>query len=151
MLRKAPRFLAAARYQPWQYDTYLIIKQETDNSETIIMRKKNSMIFILIISAIVFSTGIYFKFIKSYSKERLQVETTNLGGEKFQRQLKLGEMISMLKKLESIEEEYEIDSDENDIALKKLRTIDVLSIFAVILGYFSFFWSIQKLRKKTFL
>jgi len=107
------------------------------------------MIFILTISTIVFSTGIYFKFIKSYSKERLQVETTNLGGEKFQRQLKLGEMISMLKELESIEEEYEIDSDENDIALKKLRTIDVLSIFAVILSYFSFFWSIQKLRKKS--
>lgn len=105
----------------------------------------------MIISTIVFSIGIYFKFIKLYSKERLQVETTNLGGEKFQRQLKLGEMISVLKELESIEEEYEIVSDENDIALKKLRTIDVLSIFAVILSYFSFFWSIQKLRKKTFI
>ena len=105
------------------------------------------MIFILIISTIIFSTGIYFKFIKSYSNERLQVETTNLAGEKIQRQLKLGEMISMLKELESIEEENKIDSDENDIALKKLRTIDVLSIFAVILGYFSFFWSIRNLRK----
>ncbi len=111
------------------------------------MRKKNLIIFILIISTFVFSTGVYLKFIKSYSEEKLQVETTNLAGEKIQRQLKLGEMISMLKELESVEEEYEIDSDENDIALKKLRTINVLSIFAMFLSCLTFIWSIQKLRK----
>jgi hypothetical protein len=32
---------------------------------------------------VVFSTGAYFKFVKSYSGEELQVNTTNLAGEKF--------------------------------------------------------------------
>jgi len=41
-----------------------------------------------------------------------------LAGDKFQRQLKLGEMISMLKELESNGQRFEIASDQNVSPLK---------------------------------
>lgn len=105
------------------------------------------MIIILICSIVVFSTGAYFKFIESYSGEELQVNTTNLAGEKIQRQLKLGDMIIMLNELESIRKEYEIKSDENETALKNLKRINIVLISMMILSLFAFIWSIQKLRK----
>jgi len=109
------------------------------------------MIILLIISIIGFSTGVYFKFIKSFSDEKLQVEKTNLVGVKNQRQLKLGEMISMLKELESIRKEDEIAFNENDVVLKRLRVIHTVSIIVMIFSCVVFIWSINKVRKETFL
>lgn len=111
------------------------------------MANNRIMIIILAFSIIVFSTGAYFKFIKSYSEKELQVETTNLAGEKIQRQLKLGEMITMLNELESISKEYEIKSDENKTALKHLKRINTTIICMMILSLFTLFWSVKKLRK----
>jgi len=111
------------------------------------MTNKRLMIIILISSIIVFSTGAYFKFVKSYSGDELQVNTTNLAGEKIHRLLKLGDMIIMLNELESIRKEYEIKSDENETALKNLRRINIALISMMILSLFAFIWSIQKLRK----
>ena len=111
------------------------------------MTNNKLMIIILISSIVVFSTGAYFKFVKSYSSEELQVNTTSLAGEKIQRQPKLGEMITMLNELESIRKEYKIKSDENETALKNLKRINIVLISMMILSLFAFIWSIQKLRK----
>jgi hypothetical protein len=111
------------------------------------MTNNRLMIIILISSIVVFSTGAYFKFVKSYSGEELQVNTTSLAGEKIQRQPKLGDMIKMLNELESIRKEYEIKSDENETALKNLKRINIVLISMMILSLFAFIWSIQKLRK----
>lgn len=111
------------------------------------MKKRYLIIVILIISMIGFTSGTYFKFIKSYSEDKLQVEKTNLAGQKTQRQLKLGEMISMLNELNTIVDEYKIESDENHAALKRLKTINLGSIIIMILSSLAFIWSIQKLRK----
>lgn len=92
------------------------------------MTNNRLMIIILISSIVVFSTGAYFKFVKSYSGEELQVNTTSLAGEKIQRQPKLGEMITMLNELESIRKEYEIKSDENETVLKNLKRINIVHI-----------------------
>jgi hypothetical protein len=111
---------------------------------------KGLFIIVLTISIIGFSSGVYHKYIKPYSEDRLQIERTNLNGEKIQRQLNLGEMIVLLNRLESIKKANRIESDENDVVIKRLKTINAVLILGMLLCVFAFIWSIQKLRKLTF-
>jgi len=111
------------------------------------MKNKSLFIIILIFSVIGFSSGIYYKFIKSYSDEKLQVETTNIGGDTDSRKLKLGEMISMLEEMESIKEEYHIQADENNDALKRLKTTNTISIITMVVCFILFIWTIKKIKK----
>lgn len=111
------------------------------------MKKKNYLFLILILSIIGFTSGLYLKFIRPYSEDKLQVETTNFQGENIQRQLKLGEYISMLNDLETIAEANSIESKENDLALKILKTINIFSIILMILCCLVFLWSVQQIIK----
>jgi len=108
------------------------------------MKTKNFMIIILLVSIIGFSAGLYFKFIKAYSNEKLQVQTARLNGAQIQRQLKLGEMISLLEGLKetviqsnnlhaiNVDNNNEVFS-ENERSLKKLKLINYVSIAMMII------------------
>lgn len=108
------------------------------------MKTKNFMIIILLVSIIGFSAGLYFKFIKAYSNEKLQVQTARLNGAQIQRQLKLGEMISLLEGLKetviqsnnlhaiNVDNNNDVFS-ENERSLKKLKLINYVSIAMMII------------------
>lgn len=110
------------------------------------MRKKNYMIIILLISVVVFGSGFYLKFMKSHIND-IQTKSINYKGEAVQRQLRLGETIVYLEELKSIADSQNFESKENDIVLKKLKTVNSISITIMILSCFAFLWSIQKIIK----
>ena len=109
------------------------------------MRKKIYMI--LIISVIGFSTGFYLKYIKAYTDDKLQIETTNLKGEKIQRQPNLKENIAMLEKLENIAVSNNVEFKENKPALKRPKTINIIYLTIMILSCLAFLWTFQKIIK----
>jgi len=111
------------------------------------MKNKSLLIFILILSIFGFSSGIYFKFIKSYSEEKLQVETTSINGEISSKQLKLGGMISLLDEMESIKEKHQIEADENNTTLRKLKTTNSISLIGMVVCFLLFIWSIKNIKK----
>jgi hypothetical protein len=109
------------------------------------MRKETYMIIILIISIIGLSTGFYLKFIKSYINDIQGNGVEN--GESIQRPLRLGENIDFLKELNKSIISHGIESKENDIALKRLKTINTISFTIMILSSLAFLWAIQKIIK----
>jgi len=112
--------------------------------------KKKYLSLILIVSVIGFATGFYLKFIKSYTDEKLQGSATTFLGENVDRQLNINETIAFLEKLESIKASNKIDSNENDNALKWLKTINLLSIIAMVISLILAFWITKKLLSKEY-
>ncbi|NQU52647.1 MAG: hypothetical protein HQ522_08920 [Bacteroidetes bacterium] len=106
------------------------------------------MTLILIVSVIGFTTGFYLKFIKSYTDEKLPINATNYVGESIQRQPKLSETIAFLEKLETITDSNKIINKENDNTLKRLKTINLISIIAMIISIVLAIGSTQKLLTK---
>ena len=108
------------------------------------MKKKNYLTLILIVSTIGFLSGFYLKFVKSYTDEKLQIKTTD----NIQRQLNLSETISFLKEFKNMDNSNKIIGAENDSALKRLKTINLMSIIAMSLSINLAIWSTQKLLTK---
>ena len=112
------------------------------------MKSKNYFYLILILSVIGFATGFYLKFVKSYTDEKLQLRVTNIVGENVVRQPKLSETIALLGKLESIKDFNKIDSNENGNTLKRLKTINILSMITMVVSIVFAFWTTKKLLTK---
>lgn len=89
------------------------------------MKNRNYLISLLMVSIVGISTGFYFKFIKSYTDEKLQIKTNN----NIERQPNLGEIIRYMEELEAIKASaVNVEHDQNNEALKQLKTINLASI-----------------------
>lgn len=108
------------------------------------MKKKNYLTLILIASLIGFLSGSYLKFVKSYTDEKLQIKTMD----NIQRQLNLSETITFLEEFKNMDNSNKIIGAENDSALKRLKTINLMSIIAMSLSIILAIWSTQKLLTK---
>ena len=115
------------------------------------MKIKHLALIILFISTIGLSTGAYFKYIKAFSDEKLQVETTNWAGAKIHRQMKLGEAIAMQVNLKTLWNKTGIEAHENDTAIYQLKSINAIAIGTMMVCILSFIWSIKVLRKDIIL
>ena len=108
------------------------------------MKKKNYLTLILIASLLGFVSGFYLKFIKTYTDEKLQITTTD----NIQRQPKLSETIAFLEEFKNMTDSNKIIGTENDSALKRLKTINLMSIIAMSISIVLTIWSTQKLLTK---
>lgn len=108
------------------------------------MEEKNYLTLILIASLIGFVSGFYLKFVKAYSDEKLQITTTD----NIQRQPKLSETIAFLEEFKNMTDSNKIIGTENDSALKRLKTINLMSIIAMSISIVLAIWSTQKLLTK---
>ena len=106
------------------------------------MKNQNYLILLLIISVAGLSTGFYLKFIKSYTDERFQIATTN----DVERSPNLGQTINFLEELNTIT--GPAVNDQNDVALKKLKTINLTSIIVVIISILVAIGTAQKLLRR---
>lgn len=111
------------------------------------MKNKSITLIILFISTIGLATSVYFKYIKSYSDEKLQVETTNSSEDISHRQLKLGEAIAMLEELEELKTSARIESTENKVVFKHLKTTNTISTITLAICLLASIWSIKHLRE----
>lgn len=109
------------------------------------MKRSKYLFLILIVSVIGFATGFYFKFVKLYTDEKLQVSVMNVVGDNFDKQLKLSETIALLATMESIKDSKLIDRNENVHALKMLNTINIISILTMIVTIIFVFLTTKKL------
>lgn len=108
------------------------------------MEEKNYLTLILIASLIGFVSGFYLKFVKAYSDEKLQITTTD----NIQRQPKLSETIAFLEEFKNMTDSNKVIGTENDSALKRLKTINLMSIIAMSISIVLAIWSTQKLLTK---
>lgn len=108
------------------------------------MEEKNYLTLILIASLIGFVSGFYLKFVKAYSDEKLQIMTTD----NIQRQPKLSETIAFLEEFKNMTDSNKVIGTENDSALKRLKTINLMSIIAMSISIVLAIWSTQKLLTK---
>lgn len=106
------------------------------------MKNQNYLILLLIISVAGISTGLYLKFIKSYTDERLQIATTN----DVRRSPNLGQTINFLEELNTIT--GPAVNDQNDVTLKRLKTINLISIVVVIISILVAVGTAQKLLRE---
>ncbi len=110
------------------------------------MKKKNYLTLIIIVSIIGIGSGFYLKFIKTYTDEKLQITTTD----NIQRQPKLSETIAFLEEYKNTTDSNNIISAENDNKLKRLKTINLISIIVMSISVFLAIWSTQKLLTKKY-
>ncbi len=104
------------------------------------------MIAVLIISTIVLSTGIYFKFVKTYLKE-IQLNAVNDQGESSPRNLTLSENINFLEALDQTISSQGIENKENVAALSKLKKINLIATASTIVSILLLLWAIVGLAK----
>lgn len=109
------------------------------------MKKKNYLILILIVSIIGFASVFYLKFIKTYTDEKFQIQTTN----DILKQPTLGETIAFMKATEAITDSNGIISTENDKALKMLMRINLMLIITMSISVIVAIWSTKKLLPKS--
>ena len=106
------------------------------------MKNKNYLILLLVISIVGISTGLYLKFIRSYTDESFQIQTAG----ELKRQPTLGETINYLEELETIK--GSAINDQNDDTLQRLQTINLTSMILLVISTIIAIGTIQKLVQK---
>ena len=106
------------------------------------MKNKNYLILLLVISIVGISSGLYLKYIKSYTDESFQIRTAG----EFKRPPTLGETINYLEELETIK--GSVINDQNDDTLQRLQTINLTSMILLVISTIIAIGTIQKLVQK---
>ncbi len=113
------------------------------------MTKKTILSF-LVVLLLGFSFSFYTKYVRNYIQ---RIEKTEPAGnhQATSKKLTLSQTIAFLEHLEETKKEYlgvaKENGDENAKAIKKLKTINMLSIAGMILFFFLFIWLMVRLRK----
>ncbi len=106
------------------------------------MKNKTYLILLLIISIVGISTGLYLKFIRSYTDESFQIRTAG----ELKRPPTLGETINYLEELETIK--GSAINDQNDDTLQRLQTINLTSMILLVISTIIAIGTTQKISTK---
>ncbi|WP_321288779.1 hypothetical protein [uncultured Sunxiuqinia sp.] len=113
------------------------------------MKKKTTLSF-LIVLLLGFSFSFYTKYVRSYIPGIEKTESAD-NHQVTSKKLTLSQTIAFLEHLEETRTKYlgvaKVNGDENAKAIKKLKTINMLSIAGMILFFFLFIWLMVRLRK----
>ncbi|WP_299581139.1 hypothetical protein [uncultured Sunxiuqinia sp.] len=110
------------------------------------MKSRNWVIVIFVIAILGFGTGYYFKYSYNYLGQNVEVETPD----KTKSQASLSEAIAFLEEMKELTEKHSINDSsvvQNELALKRLKTINLVSITGMILTLILGIWSIRQLLR----
>lgn len=110
------------------------------------MKSRNWVIVIFVIAILGFGTGYYFKYTYNYLGQSVKLENPD----KTKRQASLSESIAFLEEMKELTEKHSINDSsvvQNELALKRLKAINLISITGMILTMILGTWSIRRLLR----
>ncbi|MGQ7871303.1 hypothetical protein [Sunxiuqinia sp. sy24] len=108
------------------------------------MKSRKLVIVIFVIAILGFGTGFYFKYSYNYLGQNVEVANPD----KTKSQPSLSEAIAYLEEMKELTEKHSINNSlvvQNELALKRLKAINLVSITGMILTMILGSWSIRRL------